>query len=397
MLSYIIIKVLGNVEFRKMQILIVDDTVENLKLLNEVLDAHDVSFSRSGEEALSLLEKEEYDLILLDIMMPGIDGYTTCQRLRNFPHHAETPVIFLTAKSDNESILKAFSSGGQDYIVKPFNTLELQARVKNQLLYKKYQNELKNKITIEQEKNRAKDLSLLQQSKMVQMGESFSMMAHQWRQPLSTIMAISNGILTQIELAQITPEDLKKDLNNITQSVEHLNRTINEYKSFFKPKHSFEQTNANEIVNKVLLLNKHALQDNNIKLNVHMADKNFIFNTLDNELIQVFLVIIQNSIDAYISKKLTGDIDLDISHTDEHLNITFTDHAGGVDEVDLPKIFELNFTNKGDDGMGVGLYMVKKIIIDHLNGTINASNTQQGVKFSITLPLDITSQKNPLL
>ena len=378
-------------EFYKVEILIVDDTIENLKLLTEVLDEHNISFARSGEEALSLLREEEYDLILLDIMMPGIDGYETCERLRKIPMHVETPVIFLTAKSDNESILKAFSAGGQDYIVKPFNTLELQARVKNQLLYKQYQNELKQKIAIEREKNQAKDLSLLQQTKMAQMGESFSMMAHQWRQPLSTIMAISNKILTQIQLSDDSSEDLQKDLEDITKNVAHLDTTINEYKSFFKPKRGFEQTDPNEIINKVLLLNSHDLKQNSIELNIHFGDKHFGFHTLVNELIQVFLVIIQNSVDAYKEKNTQGKIEISFTSSGKDLIIDIKDEAGGVSEADLPKIFELNFTNKGKDGLGIGLYMVKKIIEDHLGGSIGVSNVGLGAKFSITLPLDITA------
>lgn len=381
-------------EVLNVDILIVDDTIENIKLLSEILDVHNISFSRSGEEALNLLQEESYDLILLDIMMPGIDGYETCERLRKLPLHTETPLIFLTAKSDNESILKAFKAGGQDYIVKPFNTLELQARVKNQLLYKQYQNEQQQKLLIEREKNQAKDLSLLQQTKMAQMGESFSMMAHQWKQPLSAIMAISNGLLTQIQLSQVNAKDLQKNLEDITQSVEHLTRTINEYKSFFKPKYSFEKITPDELIHKVLLLNQHTLKLNNIELTIHFSDKHLVFSTLVNEIIQVFLVIIQNSIDAYKQNNKLGKIEISFTNSAKDLYIDISDEAGGVNDSDLSKIFELNFTNKGQDGLGVGLYMSKIIIEEHLKGSIAVSNIDQGSRFSIVLPLNTTDLKH---
>ena len=142
-----------------MEILIVDDTVENIKLVSDLLGDFDTSFARSGEEALKLLEEEHFDLILLDVMMPGLDGYETCQALRQMPNSAETPVIFLTAKTDNESIIKAFASGGQDFLSKPFHTEELRARVKNQLISKRYQDRLKQQLHLEKDKNRAQELN----------------------------------------------------------------------------------------------------------------------------------------------------------------------------------------------------------------------------------------------
>ncbi len=371
-----------------MDILVVDDTIENLKLLIEVLHDHNISCSRSGEEALSLLKEEEYDLILLDIMMPGMDGYMTCTELRKLPKHLETPVIFLTAKSDNESVIKGFDAGGQDYIVKPFNTQELRARVKSQLLYKQYQTELKAKIFLEREKNKAKDLILSQQSKMAQMGESFSMMAHQWRQPLSAIAAISNNLQTQVMLSTLQEEDLLQSLNNINESVTHLNKTINDYKSFFKPKYEFEVTNPRNILQKVLLLHQYGLNQNGVVLNLHIPNEDLVFKTLINELIQVFLVIIQNSIDSFLEKETNGVIDLYMEQKNNNLILRVCDNGGGVLEKDLPYIFDLNYTSKGDKGSGIGLYMVKQIIQNHLHGSIEVSNKEFGAEFVIELPLE---------
>jgi len=120
-------------------ILIVDDIVENIQVAMNILreDSYNFSFAQNGEEALKLIDKHDFDLILLDIMMPGIDGYEVCRRIKKQPSLQDLPIVFLTAKADIDSISKGFEVGGVDYIVKPFHSVELLARVKTHLnLYK---------------------------------------------------------------------------------------------------------------------------------------------------------------------------------------------------------------------------------------------------------------------
>jgi len=124
-------------------ILIVDDTVSNLDILSELLKEYDLIESTNGAEALEIVNDEKVDLILLDIMMPEMDGHEVCQVLKGNPKTADIPIIFITAKTDEESIEKAYNVGGSDYIAKPFKTKELLARVKRELKITKLQNELK--------------------------------------------------------------------------------------------------------------------------------------------------------------------------------------------------------------------------------------------------------------
>ncbi len=116
-------------------ILIVDDVIDNIQIAMNILkeENYNFSFATSGEEAITLLEHNHFDLVLLDIMMPGMDGYEVCRRIQNMPEHKDTPVVFLTAKSDIDSVTKAFSSGGIDYITKPFHPEELIARIRTHL------------------------------------------------------------------------------------------------------------------------------------------------------------------------------------------------------------------------------------------------------------------------
>ena len=142
-------------------VLIVDDVVDNIQVAMNVLreENYNLSFALNGEEALALLKETKFDLILLDIMMPGIDGYEVCRRLKTNEFTKEIPIIFLTAKTNIESISNAFELGAVDYITKPFNPDELIARVKNHLeLYKAKillsQHNLSLEVKVKKEKER---------------------------------------------------------------------------------------------------------------------------------------------------------------------------------------------------------------------------------------------------
>lgn len=114
-------------------VLVVDDTELNINILLGLLDDYNVLVASSGNSALTMAEKEHIDLILLDILMPGIDGYETCRRLKFNPKTQNIPVIFSTAKTDEESIAAAYDAGGIDYVTKPFKPMELIARINTQL------------------------------------------------------------------------------------------------------------------------------------------------------------------------------------------------------------------------------------------------------------------------
>jgi len=117
------------------KILIVDDVADNIQVAMNMLkeENYTFSFASDGEEALVLVNNETFDLILLDIMMPKLNGYDVCKQLKASPEHCNIPVIFLTAKSDVDSISKGFEVGGIDYIIKPFHASELLARTKTHL------------------------------------------------------------------------------------------------------------------------------------------------------------------------------------------------------------------------------------------------------------------------
>ena len=127
------------------KILIVDDVPKNIQVAANILqkDNYHMAFAPDGQTAIAQTEANRFDLILLDIMMPNMDGFEVCRRIRRNPANREIPIIFLTAKNDSESIVQGFELGAMDYLTKPFSGAELQARVRTHLALFRSKEELK--------------------------------------------------------------------------------------------------------------------------------------------------------------------------------------------------------------------------------------------------------------
>jgi diguanylate cyclase (GGDEF)-like protein len=135
-------------ERNDMHVLIVDDNPQNLKVLGNVLRQntdYSLAFAVSGEEALEYIAKNLPDMILLDVMMPGMDGFQVCEKLSNDEATSDIPVIFITAKSEPEDVIKGFKVGGVDYVTKPFNEAELLMRITTHMELKKSRDMLEQK------------------------------------------------------------------------------------------------------------------------------------------------------------------------------------------------------------------------------------------------------------
>lgn len=150
-------------------IMIVDDNVQNQQYLAEICsrNSYDFVMARDGMQVFSLMELEKPDLVLLDIMMPGMDGYEVCRELKAKPETQDIPVVFITAKSDTDEIVEGFKTGGVDFVTKPFNSTILEARVKTHLELKLSRDGLKDNILqletlnkkLEEEKDRSEWLA----------------------------------------------------------------------------------------------------------------------------------------------------------------------------------------------------------------------------------------------
>ena len=139
----------------KAKILIVDDNLKNISVLGQLLRELNYSseFALSGKEALNWLSKEKFDLVLLDVVMPDMDGYEVCERIKSLEILKHIPIIFITIKNDIDSTVKGFEKGAVDYINKPFNSDELSARISTQIELKKSRDQLNHYINVLEEKN----------------------------------------------------------------------------------------------------------------------------------------------------------------------------------------------------------------------------------------------------
>jgi len=163
-------------------ILIVDDTVTNLDILIELLKEYDVIDATNGQDALEIVQEEHIDLILLDIMMPNMDGYEVCKRLKEDPTTKNIPIIFITAKTDEDSIEKAYDTGGSDYVTKPFLPKELKARVKKELQIQDMMEKLQELASIDSM------TKLYNRRHFKQLSEHSIDLAKRNKQPVSIIM-----------------------------------------------------------------------------------------------------------------------------------------------------------------------------------------------------------------
>ncbi|ARU48402.1 Sensor protein ZraS [Sulfurospirillum diekertiae] len=255
---------------------------------------------------------------------------------------------------------------------------------------------LERRIEEEVAKNREKDKHILQQSRLAQMGEMISMIAHQWRQPLGSISTVAASIKLKIMLNRFdysTAEGqeaskafLEESMSKIESYVQFLTRTIDDFRNFFKPNKQKESITLSQLVNRTLEIIGKALEINGITINIETHATTEIF-TYANEVTQVILNILKNAEDVIKEREIINpNIQITIGTEDTWQTISITDNAGGIPATVLPHIFEPYFSTKQEkNGTGLGLYMSKTIIEEHCGGQILASNTPIGAQFTIKL------------
>jgi len=231
-----------------------------------------------------------------------------------------------------------------------------------------------------------KEEMLFAQSRHAAMGEMISMIAHQWRQPLTTISMDANNVLVDIELESLNEVSLKEDLEDILKQTHYLSKTIDDFRNFFKPNKQKDMVLVSDVFNDALTIIEKGLINSGLEVenSFHTTTRIEIFS---RELIQVILNILKNAKEALFEneqphKKITNKIYED----EQDIIIEIHDNGKGIKEEVIKKIFDPYFSTKDEkNGTGLGLYMSKVIVVKHLNGTITANNTQMGVVFVIKL------------
>ena len=245
------------------------------------------------------------------------------------------------------------------------------------------------KLQIAQEKLKAQEDIIIAQSRHAAMGEMISMIAHQWRQPISVISMGANNILADIELDTLDTETLKKSSLNIIKQTQELSSTMDDFRNFFKSTKQIDAVLIEAPLNNALEIIGASLENSEVKINMSVQSSVKV-ETYSRELMQVFLNILKNSKEAFHEETQSKYINVTITDELNKVKISICDNAGGIKEDVMKDIFDPYFTTKQKlNGTGLGLYMSKTIIEQHLQGTLEAFNKDDGACFEITLPHEI--------
>lgn len=250
----------------------------------------------------------------------------------------------------------------------------------------KINNKLKKRIKRAISELRVKNEKINRQSRAAAMGEMIDAIAHQWKSPLSITKLYILDIIENLENGEnISKAQLEVQLKKCIHQIDHINTTLDEFRSFFRPKEIKTNISLIEIINSTLLLLKDELIRNNIEVNIiNLIDENPIVNVIPNEFKHVLINLINNSKDAFIENNIDDRlINLKISYKNKKISLRVCDNAGGIPTDIIHRIFESNFTTKSkSEGTGIGLYMSKQILNKN-EVKIDVYNTNDGACFEM--------------
>ncbi|OGW43490.1 MAG: hypothetical protein A2Y66_02875 [Nitrospirae bacterium RBG_13_41_22] len=350
---------------KKSKILIVDDAMDTVELLRKRFrsEGYDTAEAYNGEEGLMKVTEYNPDLIILDVMMPKIDGYEVCQRLKSDENTKFIPILMLTAKGEVEHKVKGLNIGADDYLAKPFDYKELSARIRS-LLSIKATHEKK----VEEEKSGALE-------------QMMDQVAHEIRNPLTAIGGFARKVYGR--LPEGDPN--KKYMHMIIEDVAVLESMIKQLIELKSMSISIkEPTNMNDIIKDSLKLFEQECIQKAIHVETDLKDDLPMIIADKKLLKRAFCNIIKNSIEAMeIGKKI---LKITSRMSGDNLEIQFSDTGIGISKDKIKNIFDPLVTSK-IYGPGLGLTFALKIVQDH-KGTISVeSEPGKGTTFTIIFPV----------
>lgn len=379
------------------KILIVDDTVENIQILSEILHEYKKNIATSGKIALELANADpKPDIILLDIMMPKMDGYEVCEKLKNNHETKDIPVIFITASNQIRDEIRGFEVGAVDFITKPVSPPKVTARVKTHLAMSDYRKQLENMNDILGERVRERTIELeisrdeAEESSRIK-SHFLTLVNHELQTPMVGILGFSEILKNECK-----DEKLKGFADSLYESSERLGRTLNSILNLSRlesNKKFIDSSSFNPIERITQLIEMH-------KMNAEVKGINISFKSdIDPLLIYTdllkFDIIFNNLIGNAIKYTEEGEVIINVYATGNKyirdLKVTVVDTGIGISEDKQEIIFE-EFRQADErikrnfEGVGLGLSIVKKYV-QYLNGSIELeSKLGKGSTFTVMIP-----------
>ena len=347
------------------KILIVDDTIDTVDLLRKRLRAegYDTAEAYDGEECLRQVDAYRPDLIVLDVMMPKLDGYEVCRRLKADECARYIPILMLTAKSDVEDKIKGLDTGADDYIPKPFNYQELSARIRSLLAIREAHEKL-----AEAEKTGALECMMDE-------------VAHEVRNPLTSIGGFARRVYA--DLPEGSPN--RKYMELIIEDVKRIETIIKQLVEMETVSLSYvESTNINDLIRETLKPFEQEFEERTVDVDTALMEDPPPISADKEQMKRALANLIKNAIEA-----MTGDtrlIKISTAVSESRIEIVISDTGKGISKDKLKNIFDPLVTSK-IYGPGLGLTFTLKIVHAH-RGTISVESVPgKGTTFTIRLPL----------
>jgi two-component system sensor histidine kinase/response regulator len=368
---------------RKFKLLIVDDVPKNIQILGNILKDSNllISYALSGREAIQMTDEQDFDLILLDIMMPGMNGFDVCIQLKRNSKTSNIPIVFLTAKADKDSVVKGFKLGAEDYVTKPFNSEELMARVKTHLALKSQREKLQtvnktleDKVASRTAQLRAANKQLLSLEKAK--SDFLNIISHELRTPL-------NGLQGLIELLEDTDKSREQQ-----EYIEYLKEASSRLVKFSetailittlradKYKISYSPLKIAYLIDDLIDEFEEQIREKSIKVVCSIVPEDLQIR-IDADLIKnSFASILDNAI-RYC--KTNGKISINAKILNNKPVVQFIDDGPGFKKVLLDKLFKYFTSTDSMNSEGLGLSIAAvKLIMDAHHGQVRIENSQQG-------------------
>jgi two-component system sensor histidine kinase/response regulator len=363
------------------RILIVDDDRLNVRILTSILnpEGYELRAAHSGEEALVIYEEFKPDLVLLDVIMPGINGFETCRTLKARHGELLAPVVFITAKSESDDVVEGLAAGGVDYLPKPFKAREALARLRTHL---------QNRLLNEQQRQLVAQLSTANAAKNKLLG----MVAHDLRNPLASIRGLAD-FLSDGTVGQLTPDqlDLVKTIQDTSQSMltmvnELLDLSVIESGEL---KIHPELRSIAELINKSVYLNNINAAKKGSRIELAPLDPTVDLRIDADKVKQVIDNLLSNAI-KFSPPNSTVAVEMETSEA--YYSILVRDQGPGIPENERHKLFK-DFSQTsvkptaGEKSTGLGLAICKRIMESHGGGISVENAPGGGAVFKITFPL----------